>query len=650
MTLGQTSPGKDLKARYLFLGSLMMLGLLVLCVRLYRLQVTHGEEFSAKSVANFVKEVRLRADRGTIKDARGEILAENRPSFDVFITPAFCQKCTEEVLPKLAGWFSWDHLQTAALATQIKQARRSAPFVAIPVRVDVSRDELDVLSGHLLELPGVEVTPVQHRSYPRANVLAHVLGYMNEVTQDELDRHNADAALYGMGDYIGRRGIERSFEKTLRGTDGFRKEVVNARGEAIPELNKPFLGGDQVVDPHPGNNIILSIDLRLQQEAEMAFPGEAGVVVVVDVHTGFILALVSRPSFDPNVLTGRVSPAQMAALTKDPLQPMIFRPAAQHYSPGSTFKVVTALAALRSKQFPAETHINCPGGYRLGRRTWRCWNDHGHGLVDAKKALQVSCDTYYYKVADVLGLDPIAEVGKELGLGSPTGIGVVAEVPGIMPDTHYHERSTPGGYAKGMALNAAIGQGDDNVTPLQLAMLYSTIANGGTLWQPQLVKRIESAEGAVLQEFQPRMVRQVNIEPEHRKVVVDALTAVVHDRGGTAYGSRLKDVLVAGKTGTAQVARLGSVRLKKEQMTYFERDHAWFAAFAPANSPDIAVVVLNEHGGHGGSDAAPAAMKVIQKYWELKQETELSAKAEEPPPPVSPPRRSLARTALPVGR
>jgi penicillin-binding protein 2 len=247
--------------------------------------------------------------------------------------------------------------------------------------------------------------------------------------------------------------------------------------------------------------------------------------------------------------------------------------------------------------------------------------------VNGKTAMQYSCDTWFYKVADTLGLDPIAEMGKALGLGQPTGIGVLAEVPGIMPSSEYHDKASPGGYTKGMALNSAIGQGDDNVTPLQLAMVYSAIANGGTLYKPQLVERIEGEDGKPLQEFQPEVVRRVEIPEAHLRAVREGLKAVVQEPGGTAFSKRLKDIPVAGKTGTAQVSSLGTVRLKTHQMDFFLRDHAWFAAFAPAEDPEIAVVSLNEHGGHGGSDAAPPAMAVIQKYFDLKKEDAVN-----PPP------------------
>lgn len=644
MTLGQNSAGRNLKTRLGYLGLAMTAGLFVLALQLYRLQITRGEEYAAKSVDNFVKRIRVPADRGMIQDRHGQILVDNRPSFDVFVTPQFCQSCSDEVLPRLSTWLGWDAFQLQHARDQVRAAKASAPFQPTLLRIDLSRDELDVVNAHRMELPGVEVMQVPHRNYRKGTMLAHLLGYMNEITQEELDRLNATGANYALGDYIGRRGVERYFEAKLRGVDGVRKEVVNARGEPIPGLSD-LIVGDEAVQPEPGENVVLSIDSRLQEEAERVFPGQAGAVVALDAKSGFVLAMVSRPSYDPNLLTGRVSAAQMAALIKDPLQPLVFRPVAQHYSPGSTFKPVTALAALKSGVFGPHTTATCNGGYRLGSRTWRCHKDRGHGVVEARTALQYSCDTYFYKVADTLGLDPIAEMGSALGLGVPTGIGVVAEVPGIMPDSEYHNRKSPGGYTKGMALNSAIGQGDDNVTPLQLAMVYASIANGGVVYQPQLVTRIEAVDGKVLEEFPPKVVRTVNIDPEHHKLVMDALSSVVNEPGGTAYRSRLKDIRVAGKTGTAQVARLGSVRLKKEQMDYWERDHAWFASFAPVEDPQIAVVVLSEHGGHGGTEAAPAATAIIQKYFDLRKTDSASAQV---PGLEATPTRAVARSA-PVG-
>ncbi len=639
MTLGRSTTGKDLRVRYFWVGGFFVFGLFVLAVNLYRLMVIRHEEFLALSIDNQFKDVRIRAPRGQIRDRRGEVLVDIRPSFDVFITPAFCQKCAAEVIPRLAELIGWDEQQKARVTANVKAAHGPQRYQPMQVDTDLNRDALDRLNAVVHRLPGVDVEKVPHRNYPAGPALAHVLGYMNEVTQDELARLNGASELerapYALGDYIGRRGVERSFEHLLRGKDGWRKEVVNARGEVMRDQNGQVMQRENIA-PRSGNNVALTIDARLQAEAEKSFPGAAGTIIAVDPRTGFVLAAVSRPSFDPNVLTGRVSSKQLQEMAKDPLQPMVNRVAAQHYSPGSTFKPITLIAGLRSGAFTEHTTAHCTGGYRLGARVWRCHSVHG--TVAAVSGLQKSCDTYFYSIANTLGIDAVAAVGREFGLGQPTNFAVAAEVPGIMPDTAYHDRVTPGGYQKGMALNTGIGQGDVNVTPLQLAMMYAALGTGN-LYQPQVVDHVEAPDGSVIQKFEPKLVRKIEMTDDQHRIMIDALSAVVNVGGGTGGRARLKGpfsgILVAGKTGTAQVAKLGEVRLKKEQMSYFERDHAWFAAFAPAEAPEIAIVVLNEHGGHGGSDAAPAASAVMQKFFELKAADSMAfGAAWTPPPPI----------------
>jgi len=658
MKLGRATTGKDLRVRFFWVGGFFLFGLFVLAVNLYRLMVIRHEEFLALSIDNQFKDVRVRAPRGQIRDRRGEVLVDIRPSFDVFITPAFCQKCVAEVIPQLADLIGWDEAQKARVIASVKGAHGPQRYQPMQVDTDLGRDALDRVNAVVHRLPGVEVDKVPHRNYPAGPALAHFLGYMNEVTQDEIQRLNgaADVARspYALGDYIGRRGVERGFESMLRGKDGWNKQVVDARGK--PKEEFPV---KEVSQPRPGNNVVLSIDARLQAEAERVFPGAAGTIIAVDPRTGFILAAVSRPSFDPNVLTGRVSSKQLQEMAKDPLQPMVNRVAAQHYSPGSTFKPITLIAGLRSGAFTEHTPAHCTGGYRLGSRVWRCHSVHG--TVAAITGLQKSCDTYFYSIGFAIGIDAVAAVGREFGLGQPTGFSVAAEVPGIMPDTAYHDRVTPGGYQKGMVLNTAIGQGDVNVTPLQLAMAYAALGTGN-LYQPQVVEHVEAPDGRVIAKFEPKLVRKIDVTEDQHRIVNEALSAVVNVGGGTGGRARLKGafsgILVAGKTGTAQVAKLGEVRLKKDQMSYFERDHAWFASFAPADAPEIAVVVLNEHGGHGGSDAAPAASAVFQKYFELKAADSVAFGSNWTPPPpikivVAPPKvdagTALAGAPAPAG-
>ncbi len=618
--IGEKNDVKDLRSRVAGVAIAFVAGLLILSVNLYRLMVVRYDEFNALSVDNQFKDVRLRAPRGLVRDRRGEVLVDSRPSLDVFITPAFCQRCAAEVLPQLAEVLAWDEEQRLRVEGMIKAAHGPQRYTPLIAQVDISREEFDQLLTRQFVLPGVDLEAVPHRSYRAGPALAHIVGYMNEITQEELTRLNGseDRPPYALGDYIGRRGVERSFEHVLRGTDGWVKQVVNARGEVMRDSRGVMLRSNEA-PPTAGRNVVLTLDARLQAEAERAFPGTAGAVIAIETKTGFVRAMVSRPAFDPNEMTGRVSPRRLQQLNQDPLQPLIFRAGAEHYHPGSTFKVVTLLAALQAGVYTSTTQVSCGGGYTLGSRRWRCHKESGHGLVDARKALQVSCDTYFYHAADLLGLEPIAAMGKLFGLGSVANLGVAAEVPGVMPDVAYHQKNTPGGYTKGMALNTAIGQGDLNVTPLQLAVLYSAVGNKGRVLQPQIVSRIEAPDGQVVEAFAPKVVRQIPMSDDQHALLVDALTSVVNEPGGTAFRTRNAEVTVAGKTGTAQVGKLGLVRLKKEQMDYFERDHAWFASFAPAEDPELTVIVLNEHGGHGGSDAAPTAAAVIAKYFELKK-------------------------------
>jgi len=623
MRLGKHVAGKELRARFVALGAFFVLGLLVLVINLYRLMVVRHEEFLSLSQDNQWKDVRIRAPRGHIKDSRGQVVVEGRPSFNVYITPAFCQGCLKEVLPQLASWLRWDNEHFERISTQIQQTTGLLRYRAMMVASDLARDELDVLNAHLHDLPGVEIEVVPQRHYRAKALLGHITGYINEVTPKELEESrqnsNSGRSAYTPGDFVGRTGVERAFESELHGADGWKKVVVNARGEVMRDVQGNMIQRDAVA-PVPGNTVVLSIDLRLQAAVEQAFEkAEAGSAMVVDVKTGFLLALVSKPSFDPNLMVGRQSSRVLAELFNDPMKPMLLRATQEHYPPGSIFKPVTLLAALRTEVMNEHTLVNCLGGYRLGSRVWRCHKEAGHGLVNAKTAMQKSCDTYYYRAADLMGIDPIAQEARLFGVGQPSKLGISSEAVGVMPDTAYHNRVTPGGYTKGMALNTSIGQGDVNMTPLQAAMLYAAIANKGTLFQPQLVKRVESLDGRLVKEFAPKVVHHIPMTEAEHRLMVDSLSAVVNEAGGTAFRFRLSHIRVAGKTGTAQVARLGKKRLKKEEIPFFQRDHAWFAAFASIEEPEIAVLVLNQHGGHGSSDAAPIAMRIIEKYFELKK-------------------------------
>jgi len=338
---------------------------------------------------------------------------------------------------------------------------------------------------------------------------------------------------------------------------------------------------------------------------------------------------------------GSFDPAERKRLAAiEDRRPWRFRAIQDFFAPGSTFKVVTALAALETGAVRPRERITCPGAYRLGSARFRCWRDHGHGPVDLVHSLMWSCDVYYYTLGARLGLDSIARYGKELGLGSRTGIALGSESPGIMPDAAWYERSRPEGYTLGAAVNASIGQGAVSTTPLQLAVAYAALANGGTVWVPKVALRIERPDGKVLRTIDPEAARRLEVDPENLALVLEGLRRVVNEPGGTAYGKRLRDLEVLGKTGTAQVAKLGEDRRKSREAGWGLRDHAWFAAIAPAEDPEIAVVVFNEHGGGGSSTAAPIAMRVIQGWHDARVR-----RAEATPGPIE-----MAVFDLPAGR
>jgi penicillin-binding protein 2 len=479
---------------------------------------------------------------------------------------------------------------------------------------------VDVLEAKKHEMSCVDLIPTPHRNYTAATAtsLAHIVGYMSEVSPQELEDHPE----YRRGQTIGRRGIERRWEKELRGEDGRENVVVDAKGRRLSEaMNEMLISAEErFVPATPGNNLVLSLDARVQEAADKAFPGRAGAVVVMEAQTGFILAMVSRPSFDPNKMSGRISRAELKEMFEDPLKPMLNRVMNENYHPGSTFKVVGSIAGMEKGAITEHSNLGCGGHFTLGNHTWRCDKPQGHGMLDVRKALQVSCDVFYYRVGDILGLDTFASYARLLGYGAPTGFDLGRENPGNVPDMAWAQK-TYGFAGKGHVINASIGQGGVDVTPLQQAVAYAAIGNGGYVYKPQIVRRLETPTGKAVQEFGPQLARdgRLPVKPETLQVVREALTLVVNQPGGTAYRSRLTDVQFAGKTGTAQVVKLGKQQQQKtETVKYWSRDHAWFAAFAPAEKPEIVVVVLNEHGGWGAEAAAPPAGKIIRAYFDLK--------------------------------
>lgn len=493
---------------------------------------------------------------------------------------------------------------------------------------DLDFDSYARLEGaiSLGNLPGLALFDSIRRRYVQGSLAAHALGYLNEISSDELLK-KPDCR---QGQRIGRRGIELVYESVLRGEDGYEGIVVDAKGRRFsPNIERDWLGEDHGQASIPGKNLVLSLDLELQKAAEKSFAGRAGSVVALEVGTGFILAMASFPAYDPNQIILRNNKKIFQALTRDPLKPWLNKAIQEHYAPGSTFKAVTAIAGFEHHLLkPSERHY-CNGLFNLGRASWRCFKREGHGSIDVVEALKTSCDVFFYNLGYDLGPNRLAETARLLGFGRKTGVELDMEIPGIMPDKAYYEKRL-GYYSPGLVVNSAIGQGDVTVTPLQLAVAYDAIVNGGTLYRPQLVREIRDVENQLLEKKDSVVVAHLQESTKNLALVKDGLSHVMEE-GGTAAGLlwrgdlpelskwlRESRVSIGGKTGTAQVVRLSKKikHLEPGQVAYLERDHAWFVGFAPAEKPEIVVVAMTEHGGFGGVMSAPVVVEVIKTWYQ----------------------------------
>jgi len=619
----QRSDVSEFRRRFRWIGLVMALLFFGIIGRMFQLQVLESDENKAIARENIVRRITLATTRGIIRDRGGKVLAASRPSYNLYVVPERIDMLN--VWPKLVDYLGVGVDERARLETLLTTLRASdSPRKSqqILLKEDISRDAVATLATHDAELPAVDVVPVPVRYYPYEEVGAHLLGYMAEVDAEKLAQLRGVG--YVEGDRVGATGIERAWESYLRGTRGWEKVLVDAKGRRRPG-GEGIIDEPRRVDPIPGRDLRLTLDADLQRAIEKAMRGElAGGVALIDVRTGRILGLYSKPSYDPNALSGgsgkQVIRDAFRRLYSDPLKPSLDKTIAGAYPPGSTFKPFTALAALEKGLIDPRATTNCRMAMTFGKRTFRC--THVHGLVDLHKAIAQSCNVYFYRLAAELGvgMDVIAEMGQRFGLGARTGLGVNAEAQGRMPTRAWMTLRNKGQFRLGFGLNAAIGQGATTVTVLQLALAYAALANGGTLYQPQIVRAVETSAGTVVQEFAPRVRRQLDVSPENLALVQKALYAGVNSEEGTAFRARVLGVDMAGKTGTAQVSHKVARGAEAERVWYFNREHAWFAGYAPSRAPEVAVVVLVEHGGAGGKHAAPVAFEVVRAYHELSHE------------------------------
>jgi penicillin-binding protein 2 len=614
-TAARRRSGSDYRRRYLWLIAMFGLAFFCLAARFWYLQIVRGDEYWHASSDNIIRNIDLRAPRGRILDRQGKVLAENRPSFDVYVLPHIFKKYdTEQTLELLQRYL---HLSEQEVERVRRQAKRNIAQVA--VSRDVTRQAVAALEADKMRLPGVEVRAVPHRNYPYNHIGAHAVGYMAEVSRRELERLGVYG--YEAGDYIGRMGLERAFEEVLRGSPGIDRQVVDVRGIPQGEAQTRFLIGDyRKIRPVPGRDVVTTLDAELMETIDQAvreYP--SGAVVALDARTGSILALYSKPSINPNSWTGRLSAMEKRRVDNNPFNPMLDKTVSAYF-PGSVFKIVGATAALEVGLMEPEDEITCYGGYTLGGRRFRCWKWGGHGPLDLAGALQHSCDVYFYDVADQLGSDILAEYAYKYGFGEKTGIGINNESSGRVPTKEWHRNHSPHGYQQGFALNTVLGQGNTMATPLQVALAYAAVGNGGKLFYPRIVSEIRSASGNTLFRYPPKIRRRLDFDEETFETIQEGLFKVMNVKGGTGFASRLEDIEVSGKSGTAQVHAIGSVRVANSDKAFQLRDHAWFAAYAPSSDPEIVVVVFLEHAGSGSAEAAPVAVEVIKAYFDEKKE------------------------------
>jgi penicillin-binding protein 2 len=596
----------ELRGRTTLLYILLVLVFGAIIARLFFLQIIEGERFTYLSENNRVRIKRIAGTRGVVLDRRGQLLVDSRPSFDLLFVAEDTED-PEHTLRQLAGYLDRDEKELLAI---FEENKKRAAFEEVVIGKDVDWPTVVAVEAHQLELPGITLRARPRRSYADGPVAAHVLGYLGEIGPRQLKVLKDEG--YALGDEVGQYGLERRWEDFLRGQSGGQQVEVDALGRRVRVLHE--------VTDVPGYTVHLTLDRQLQETAFEALQGKEGTIVVLDVNKGDILAMVSTPAFDPNIFARGIKSDEWQALIKDRLRPLNNRAIQGQYPPGSTFKVIMAIAGLEEGVLQPESRISDPGFYYFGNRAFRDWKKEGHGAVDLHKAIVESCDVYFYQAGQRIGIDRIAKWARAFGLGEKTGAVLDDEKGGIVPDSEWKRKRFRQPWFPGETLSVAIGQGYLTVTPLQLANMMAAVANGGTLYRPRLVNKIESVDGSTVREYGPEKIRTIPVKPGTLERVRNGLADVVRGVGGTGGAARSKIVEIAGKTGTAQVVEMKGAYLKSEQLSYFSRDHAWFVSYAPVQNPQIAVVVLIEHGGHGGSAAAPMAKKVIEKYMELKSE------------------------------
>ncbi|MBM9535969.1 penicillin-binding protein 2 [Desulfobulbus alkaliphilus] len=597
------------KKKALYSLALLTIFFAIAITRLWFLQIQEGERYSQLADSNRVRALEIVAPRGNIYDRRGREIVTNRPSFNVTWVRE-SNRIDDAWLKNLTRILNQD---ASVLLERVRKMSGVPAHIPVRLAEDIDWETVARIENSRMHLPGIKIEVVPLRVYHYGNLASHLIGYLGEISREELDR--MDRQVYRGGDIIGKMGLERLREPDLRGEKGREFMEVNALG-----FEQRNLKG---LEPLPGNDLYLTLDMELQKIAEdlMAEGNRAGAVVAMEINTGRMLVLASAPALHLEEFIGGISHRAWQEMLDNPLHPLVNKLVQGQYPPASTYKAVTALAGLSEGIITPESTYYCPGHFRFGNRIYRCWRRGGHGHVDLKKAMAESCDVYFYNVGLKLGVDRIARYARMFGFGALTGIEMEHEKPGLVPTADWKRRRHGEPWMEGETTSIAIGQGFNLVTPVQLNMMTAGIANGGTIFQPAIVERVVDPDGQVIEVFEPNILHRLTGQGRWLKLIRDGMVEAVNGQRGTGRRARLdaEGIIVGGKTGTGQVVRLKQYRgLKDEDIPYRFRDHAWFTCFAPANNPEIAVTVLVEHGLHGSSVAAPIAAAVLNGYFEDK--------------------------------
>ena len=559
--------------------------LAVLSVRLYQLQLLYHTELATKSEDNIVRSILKEPIRGYIVDRNGVLVADVGPSFSVTVTPVEFDMRNLPLLASLLG------IDQGTLAERITKGRAYSRFAATRVERDIDFRTLSALEENLYRLPGINFAFESKRIYPSPARASHLLGYCREITDAQLA--TADP-FYRQGDLIGSAGLEAEYEQRLRGAKGYEILSVNARGQVMGS----FEDGRNDRDPKEGRDLLLSVDIGLQAFAESLMTNYRGAVVALDPSDGGILALVSKPDYDPSIFSGLMATDDWVALNADTTHPLFNRATMTRYPPGSTFKMVLAAAALENGIIDTNFRITCRGSYTLGNRPYK--DMHVHGSVNIIEAIKRSCNVFFFQLMLKVDLEPWHAAGKKFGFGSRTGIDLAEENEGLLPNTAYFDRVFgKGRWTRGYLLSLAIGQGELGVSPLQMARYAAALGTKGSLVRPYLVRAVRNRRDNALTETKP-VYETMDLREDVLAIIREGMRRVVNEQGGTGRASKVPNIVVAGKTGTAENPH--------------GEDHAWYIGFAPFEDPKIAIAVMLENEGQGGAKAAPIAGLVMERY------------------------------------